>query len=504
MPKKILSIGGLEIPGGEVERIQFHSRRSLLDADIVIFSPGFPPDYSSTTYQGKTCLSDDSSFRTREALAHWRRELMATIEAEKLVIVLMQAPQIVFAATGDKQHSGTGRNARVTRIVEQLHSYSAIPAKWNYHEASGVEMTLTAEARFLAPYWTEFSEYSKYETFIDGDVKEPLVKTKSGNRIVGACGRKGRGALLALPALQLNHSSFFRLRSADNKKEEVWTKEGAIFGKKLLSCVVSLQEALVAETAHTPTPQWTKSDVFRLSDESTIQRSIETTTTKIEQLESQRIEYEAQLKTAGELRYLLYEQGKPLEKSVLQALQLFGFDAKGFKEDGSEFDAVFSSAEGRFIGEVEGKDNKAINIDKFSQLERNLNEDFARDGVEQFAKGVLFGNAFRLQPPPERENPFTEKCRTAAKRLGVALVRTEDLFAPSRYMKDKRDDEYGKRCREAIFATSGDIVTFPAPPDAISSEMQVTIEVTEPPKTEWQISDESQISTPSPSSTGPS
>ena len=74
----------------------------------------------------------------------------------------------------------------------------------------------------------------------------------------------------------------------------------------------------------------------------------------------------------------------------------------------------------RFIGEVEGKDNKAINIDKFSQLERNLNEDFAREGVDQFAKGVLFGNPYRLRSPDNRDDPFTDKCRTAAARRGAA------------------------------------------------------------------------------------
>lgn len=93
-----------------------------------------------------------------------------------------------------------------------------------------------------------------------------------------------------------------------------------------------------------------------------------------------------------------------------------------------------------------------------------MNEDFAREGVDQFAKGVLFGNAYRLQPLVDRENFFTEKCRTAAARLGVALVRTPDLFVPCRYLKNQDDSDYAKRCREVIFATVGDIVVFPDPP----------------------------------------
>src|SRR5439155_24203874 len=105
----------------------------------------------------------------------------------------------------------------------------------------------------------------------------------------------------------------------------------------------------------------------------------------------------------------------------------------------SEFDVVFHAPEGRCLGEVEGKDAKAINIDKLSQLERNLQEDFARDEVTEFAKGVLFGNAERLKPPAQRGEAFTEKCISAAKRACIALVRTSDLFDPVRYLRTHPD-----------------------------------------------------------------
>jgi hypothetical protein len=52
--------------------------------------------------------------------------------------------------------------------------------------------------------------------------------------------------------------------------------------------------------------------------------------------------------------------------------------------------------------------------------------------------------------PHERGQPFTDKCLTAAKRLGVALVRTTDLFEPARYLRDHPDAEYAMQCREAI------------------------------------------------------
>lgn len=114
---------------------------------------------------------------------------------------------------------------------------------------------------------------------------------------------------------------------------------------------------------------------------------------------------------------------------------------------------------------MEGKDNRAINIDKFSQLERNVQEDFARGDVADYAKGVLFGNAYRLVPLTERGPFFTEKCVSTAKRTHAALVRTPDLFAPAKYLKENPADvEYAKKCRDAILRDEVEVVLFPAAP----------------------------------------
>jgi hypothetical protein len=90
---------------------------------------------------------------------------------------------------------------------------------------------------------------------------------------------------------------------------------------------------------------------------------------------------------------------------------------------------------------------------------------------------VLFGNAFRLEPPESRSDPFTQKCRTAAVRLGVALVSTPDLFAPCRYLKGIPDVDYAKQCREAIFATSGGVVVFPVPPIEQITRTEIALDV---------------------------
>ena len=167
---------------------------------------------------------------------------------------------------------------------------------------------------------------------------------------------------------------------------------------------------------------------------------------------------------AGLLRYLLYEKGKPLEVAILVALSYLGFRTESFRDAESEFDAIFVGPEGRFLGEAEGKDNKPINIDKLGQLERNIQEDFAKEGTAEYAQGVLFGNAYRLEPPNKRGAFFTAKCVAGARRAGISLIRTPDLFEVARYLKENDNKFYAEQCRKAILDGKGRSVEFPAPP----------------------------------------
>jgi len=160
---------------------------------------------------------------------------------------------------------------------------------------------------------------------------------------------------------------------------------------------------------------------------------------------------------------------------IIEALSLLGFGAAAFKESGSEFDVVFESEEGRLIGEAEGKDNKAVNVDKLRQLSMNIHEDLLREAVTQPAKPVLFGNGFRLQRLSERSDPFTEKCQGAAATSSTALVFTPDLFWPVRYLVSNSDPEYARACRHALLSSTGR-VAFPSPPATEQAQRETQVE----------------------------
>lgn len=165
------------------------------------------------------------------------------------------------------------------------------------------------------------------------------------------------------------------------------------------------------------------------------------------------------------LRDLLFEKGKTLENAINLALEVLEYKVENYNDGNIELDHIITSPEGeRFIGEAEGKDTSAINIDKFRQLATNINEDLQRPEIENPAIGILFGNGFRLTKPSNRAEQFTTKCINTAKSLNCVLVRTTDLFRIAKYIKESKDKNFAKSCRDAIKNSSGKIVEFPTLP----------------------------------------
>ena len=123
---------------------------------------------------------------------------------------------------------------------------------------------------------------------------------------------------------------------------------------------------------------------------------------------------------------------------------------------GLELDQVIVGPEGeRYVGETEGKDKSAINIEKFRQLESNIQEDLQRKEVTNPAIGILFGNGFRITHPEKREEQFTEKCIKNAERVNAILVRTSDLFKAAKYIREYNDEKFAEKCRETISKSRG-------------------------------------------------
>ena len=482
--KRILTIG-LELASAEVEEAEFESKQSLLDWDIVLFKPqllGVLP-HDNQYYQGKPSFSERASFRLRASCEHWRREIKQAVEAGKTVIVFAAKLEEVFVDTGERSHSGTGRNQKTTIHVSGYDNYCSIPAKLSPIESSGSAMKLSARgAGVLAPYWKEFEGNSRYQLIFSGPNVPDCVLTRAGDKPVGAIykSKSSAGTLLVLPDIDFYADQFLAETKSEDESEYAWTPAAEQFAARMLASIVALDGTLRSEGELTPEPQWAADEKFVLEPERSLKAQLLEAEGRVERAQRQKEELEERVKAAAAYRALLFERGKPLENAVIAALRLLRFSATPFRSSDSEFDVVFESDEGRLIGEAEGKDSKPVNVEKLRQLSMNIQEDLERDDVTSPAKPVLLGNAFRLQPLTGRGDPFTEKCKSAALMSSTALVFTPDLFFVVRYLLRNVDPDYACECRRAILDGIGR-VTFPKPPDSASSG-DVQVEESKPKK----------------------
>lgn len=461
--RKIISVG-FGIASEAVEYAGIASKPSLLDWDIVLFQPNFQEIYADvrTTYQGQPSLGDTASFKFKESCEHWRREIKQAVDAGKTVIVYLTKLEHFYVDTGRREYSGTGRNRQTTRIVDGCTNFLAIPTDLGAVASSGSAMKLASKGSdFLASYWSEFSAHSKYEVLLTAQNVPACLVTRTGDKPVGAVFRSSgsAGSLLLLPDID-----FYQERFLD-AEEDQWTKEGEQFSARFVSAIVGLDRALRSESEITPEPTWASDESYVLPNEQSLRLGLLEAERSVEEAQRLKESMVEQLAREGRHRALLFEKGKPLEIAIIEALRVLGFQAEGFKELDSEFDVVFQCQEGRLIGEAEGKDAKAVNVDKLRQLSMNIHEDLQREDVQVPAKAVLFGNGFRLQAISERPDPFTEKCQSAAISSSTALVHTPDLFVAVQRLLASDDEEYAMACRQALLTTSGR-VKFPSPGNA--------------------------------------
>lgn len=463
MSKSVLYVGS-DFPGGVVEEVSFSSRRSLLDFDVVLFEP--PEIHSARRYQGKSSLDEAESFRLRESCDHWRGEISEALAAGKTVIIFLEPYRDFFVDSGERKFSGTGRNQQTTILVQPFDNYRWMPTRLEgMTPAAGKAIKPGKDLGVLAPFWSSYSKLLEYNIyFSDPSVSAALV-TKTGNKAVGGVMASGNGFLVFLPPVDWDWDALVKVDPKTDR--EVWTSDGKKAGHTLLEVALKIDAALHESDDKTPTPEWAETDAYSLDGERRLRTEIGELNAQIETLRERIATKRTEAVEAGRLRALLYANGRELERALILALRILGFDASGFQDEDSEFDIVFSSSEGRFLGEAEGKDSKPVNVDKLRQLEMNIQEDFARDEVRDYATGVLFGNAFRLTDPVERDSLFfTDKCLTAAKRSGVVLVRTVDLFAPARFVSENSNSKtYAKQVRRAIAKSIGGLAAIPAPPE---------------------------------------
>ena len=458
MEKQIFTIG-YTIPTFEKNHVDFYSELSLMDADILLISPdSLEPkgDWVNFTVRDGGCYNVDASKTYKEKISCLKKEIEDHLNAGKNVFVLLTKKEeypLAYNVSLDKKV----RNYS----TETYTNYNFLPIDIGaLTSASGKHIEFSGNSIF-SDFYDKFKKNLEYQLYIENTTGAQVLFTgKDKTKILGAIFKVKSGNLIVLPFINYNEEKFTEIKGKD--KKEYWTKEATQFGESLAKALVDIDKTLQKGGDKTPPPDWTSEADFHLAQEQVLQKDVEKKTKEIEKLILQKNELLTKIEEETKLRDLLFEKGKTLENAIGIALEILGYKAENYNDGNLELDHIVTSPEGdRFIGEAEGKDTSAINIDKFRQLAVNIQEDLQRDEVENPAIGILFGNGFRLTRPSERAEQFTTKCINTAKSSNCTLVRTIDLFRVAKYVKESKDENFTKSCREVIKSSLGKIVEFP-------------------------------------------
>jgi hypothetical protein len=456
MSSSVITVG-TQIPGYSNLNKEYTSGVSFHDYDVILFNPAFPYYSSESFSSGSSALTEYASQQINNDISHWYSEISNALEDGKTVFVLMASNENELIRTGHKEYKG-----RTTiHSTSNVNNYSAVPGGLSPTNSKGTKVK-PVDSRFKQLHKI-LEDYIEYQAYIGG--KGPgtqIFSTASGNNTLGSVYKlkEKKGHIVLVP-----YYDFDELTTEKDDKV-MWTKKALGIGGNLMSQYLEIDKSLRKVASQTPTPEWVLEKPTSEKSKA-ISLKIEKIKAAIEKKKSEKELAQKELTDANSLQALLYENGTVLEDAIETAMKLLGYKMSKYRKDDLEIDHIIESPEkDRLIGEAEGKDNSAIDISKFRQLETNINEDFEREEIDEPARGILFGNGYRLTEPSKREVEFTEKCLKNAKRLNTPLIRTSDLYSVAIYLSDNDDDDDFKRsCRDAIKNNIGEVVAFPIIPE---------------------------------------
>lgn len=457
--KEIVSVG-YELPTKDNDYISIDSQISLSDADIVIFCPDFKNAFkyaNDASYRGKRSYNLNTSARINETIKHWRKELDSYLKSGRNLFVFLNNKDEFYCDSGQRQTSGTGKNQKVTNLVELQNNYKALPFELEVHNANGKKIVCQNE--LIKPFFKTFEKELTFEAYLEAqEYYTELLKTKTLDKLLSISFKKEEGNVIVLPYLDNDKVEFY-------DEDGEWTSDANIFCKKLLNGIVEIDKQISSDVEKTVKPDWLDNGIYDLKRAQNTQELLDKVKSSIKELEQETERLETVFKNEELYKDLLFETGKPLEIAVIKALEILGYKANNFDDGVLELDQIITSPENfRYIGECEGKDNKAIDIGKFRQLQDALNEDFERIEVDEKAFGLLFGNPHRLVSTEFRKDFFTQKCVKGAEREKIGLIKTMDLFFICQYLTANDNDEFKIKCRKSIHDGLGSIINFPEVP----------------------------------------
>lgn len=413
--KRILGLNtsfeSLEYDGFDENR--FCSTISLLDYDAVVIDVGFLADYNykngAKNYENKVRLSDYESAQIVDDFDTVREQIVELLKQGRNLFVLMGKNENCYIYTGEKQFSGTGKNARQTNIIREFDMYSFLPIQIKATHIYGTEITSCCKSPYQ-DFMRKTASYSQYASYFSVTEKSTTLARISGTeKVVAAVIPYENGKIICLP------QPYY-------EDEYINPDEWLIGGKAYLEALFELNERLSISDTDAALPTWTDS-IYVLNEKEEIENH-DHLKKQIAELQDKSSEQKHRIEEIQKYKLLLTASGGILEEITKQVLQELGFSILDTEKGRSDIVAKYGDA--GIVAEIKGVSKSAAEKHA-AQLEKWVSQ-FIEEN-DSVPKGILIVNGYCDTPLEKRvEDVFPNQMLKYCEARGHALITTTQLL----------------------------------------------------------------------------
>lgn len=422
--KKVLGLntafGSLKYDGFQ-ERC-FTASISLLDYDAVVIDVGYlAKSYSSIeTYQNKDLLVDYSSHQIEEDFSVIKEQIIELMQQGRTLFLLMGKNENCYIYTGEKQYSGTGKNARQTNIVREFDMYSFLPIKIKATHVSGHEISICCSSpyRDFLKQTANCSQYASYFSIKEKSIS--LAQIRGTDKVVAAVVPYENGKIICLP------QPYYK---DDYTKVEYWRTNGKLY----LDSLFELDKRLNITDEEFALPTWAN-NVLILDEKERIDRQVQIEE-KIDELKAELAEQKCCVEEIQKYKLLLTASGNLLEEITKRVLSELGFSILDAEKGRSDIIAKYGDV--GIVAEIKGVSKSAAEKHA-AQLEKWVSQYIEENDVSP--KPWLIVNGFCDTPIGERtEDVFPHQMLKYCEARGHALITTTQLLCL--YIETRKNPE---------------------------------------------------------------
>jgi hypothetical protein len=403
--------GALDYKG--LTECNFDSITSFMDYDAVIIdteslAEKFNTPYLGSTYNGKLSLSQDDSFKMKEAFDRIKTQIIELLKQGKTIFILLANNESCFVHTGRKAFSGTGRNARTTNYVEEFDVFSFLPFTFRPTIARGEKYDAVCQ-----PPYSSFFQSTRglfyYDAYFTAPKELTLLTLHKSDNAISAVFEYEKGKIVVLPRPYIG---------GNYKTEEAWKK----YGKKYLDALFELNRALSSCVDSYELPAWAND--IKVLNEQDEEVKLEQEINKLRTVEAAIQKRKESIRKIKQKKILITGSGTPLEEVVKETLREIGFVLHEAEAGRSDIIASYNGVD--VVAEIKGVSKSAAEKHA-AQLEKWVAQ-FIEE-KDHHPKALLIVNGYCDTPLSARtDEVFPDQMLKYCKSREHALITTTQLL----------------------------------------------------------------------------